>query len=147
MFEIKKTFEIAGSHCLNLPYESKCNNLHGHNWLITVRCRASDEDVDKNNGMVVDFTHIKKKIHDVLDHTCMSRISCPHCRKIVEEGIEGIGWEKLYDDESGAVFKERKHLRPTAENIARWIAMRIEHCYRVDVQESTGNTASYIEEN
>ena len=32
---------------------------------------------------------------------------------------------------------------PTAENIARWICDNVEHCYRVDVQESEGNTASY----
>ena len=32
---------------------------------------------------------------------------------------------------------------PTAENIARWICDNVEHCYRVDVRESEGNTASY----
>lgn len=33
---------------------------------------------------------------------------------------------------------------PTAENIARWVQKEIgEKCYRVDVQESTGNIASY----
>ena len=32
---------------------------------------------------------------------------------------------------------------PTAENIARWICDNVENCYRVDVQESEGNTASY----
>ncbi len=32
---------------------------------------------------------------------------------------------------------------PTAENIARWICDNIDNCYRVDVQESEGNTASY----
>jgi 6-pyruvoyltetrahydropterin/6-carboxytetrahydropterin synthase len=32
---------------------------------------------------------------------------------------------------------------PTAENIARWVCDQIPECYRVDVQESEGNTASY----
>ena len=32
---------------------------------------------------------------------------------------------------------------PTAENIARWICEQVPNCYRVDVQESEGNTASY----
>ena len=32
---------------------------------------------------------------------------------------------------------------PTAENIARWICDNVENCYRVDVRESEGNTASY----
>lgn len=32
---------------------------------------------------------------------------------------------------------------PTAENIAYWICSIIPHCYRVEVQESEGNTAIY----
>jgi len=32
---------------------------------------------------------------------------------------------------------------PTAENMARWICDQIPSCYRVDVQESEGNTATY----
>ena len=35
---------------------------------------------------------------------------------------------------------------PTAENMARWVCEQIPHCYRVDVQESEGNTASYQRE-
>lgn len=32
---------------------------------------------------------------------------------------------------------------PTAENIARWIQQRVDNCYKVEVQESEGNTAIY----
>jgi 6-pyruvoyltetrahydropterin/6-carboxytetrahydropterin synthase len=32
---------------------------------------------------------------------------------------------------------------PTAENMARWICEQIPHCFRVEVQESEGNTAIY----
>jgi len=32
---------------------------------------------------------------------------------------------------------------PTAENIARWITEQISTCYKADVQESEGNTATY----
>ena len=57
--------EIAGSHQLHLSYESKCENLHGHNWIITVHCKARELNKD---GMVIDFKHVKKQIHDYLDH-------------------------------------------------------------------------------
>jgi 6-pyruvoyltetrahydropterin/6-carboxytetrahydropterin synthase len=57
--------EISGSHRLNLNYESKCSNLHGHNWIITIYLESETLD---ENGMVEDFTHIKRKIHDRLDH-------------------------------------------------------------------------------
>lgn len=65
MYYISKRMEVAGCHRLVLPYESKCSQLHGHNWIITVHCKAKELDA---NGMVVDFTHIKKDIHDYLDH-------------------------------------------------------------------------------
>ena len=32
--------EISASHSLKLSYRSKCENLHGHNWIITVYCRS-----------------------------------------------------------------------------------------------------------
>lgn len=57
--------EVAGCHSLKLPYPSKCANLHGHNWIITVYCRARKLD---NNGMVADFKHIKELVHGRLDH-------------------------------------------------------------------------------
>jgi len=65
MYKIKKTISISCAHQLHLPYESKCNNLHGHNWEIVVYCKA--EKLNKN-GMVIDFTHIKDKIYKPLDH-------------------------------------------------------------------------------
>ena len=32
---------------------------------------------------------------------------------------------------------------PTAENIAKWVCEQIPNCYRVSVQESEGNVATY----
>ena len=32
---------------------------------------------------------------------------------------------------------------PTAENIARWVCEQVPHCFKVEVQESEGNTAIY----
>lgn len=108
MYYITKRFELAGCHSLKLSYESKCSRLHGHNWIVTVHCRAEELNED---GMVVDFSHIKERITGYLDH---------------------------------GNFNELLPFNPTAENIARWICEQIPHCYRVDVQESEGNTASYV---
>lgn len=63
--------EIAGSHHLNLNYASKCENLHGHNWIVTVHCQAQELN---ENGMVCDFTHIKREIHDKLDHQNLNEV-------------------------------------------------------------------------
>ena len=65
MYCISKRMEIAGSHRLSLSYESKCQNLHGHNWIVIVYCKAKELNAD---GMVCDFKHIKDQIHGYLDH-------------------------------------------------------------------------------
>lgn len=107
MYYITKRFEVAGCHRLELSYPSKCSNLHGHNWIITVHCRANELNAD---GMVEDFTNIKTLISTRLDH---------------------------------ANLNEVLPFNPTAENIARWICGQIPTCWRVDVQESEGNVATY----
>lgn len=65
MYYVSKKMEIAACHKLNLSYESKCANTHGHNWIITVYCKAKELNKD---GMVMDFKHLKQKIHGYLDH-------------------------------------------------------------------------------
>lgn len=65
MYYIQKRMEIAGAHNLKLSYESKCSNLHGHNWIVTVYCKSETLNAD---GMVIDFTHVKRDVHDKLDH-------------------------------------------------------------------------------
>lgn len=65
MYYVSKKMEIAGAHRLNLSYESKCAKIHGHNWIVIVYCKAKKLNA---NGMVVDFKHVKEKIHGYLDH-------------------------------------------------------------------------------
>lgn len=52
MYYVSKRIEVSGSHRLNLSYESKCCNTHGHNWIITVYCKARELNAD---GMGVRF--------------------------------------------------------------------------------------------
>jgi 6-pyruvoyltetrahydropterin/6-carboxytetrahydropterin synthase len=42
-----------------------------------------------------------------------------------------------------ANLNEVVDFNPTAENLARWICDNVPNCWRVDVTESEGNTASY----
>ena len=71
MFYVSKRLEIAACHRLNLSYDSPCQNLHGHNWIITVFCRAKKLNA---NGMVCDFKHIKRAIHGKLDHSNLNEV-------------------------------------------------------------------------
>lgn len=65
MYYVTKQIEISGAHALRLDYPSKCTSLHGHNWIITVSCRAKELN---GAGMVTDFTSIKQEITELLDH-------------------------------------------------------------------------------
>ncbi|MBQ1724920.1 MAG: 6-carboxytetrahydropterin synthase QueD [Muribaculaceae bacterium] len=71
MYFVQKTLEISSSHQLYLDYESKCENLHGHNWIVTVYCASDELD---SNGMVVDFTEIKRLVHAHLDHQNLNEV-------------------------------------------------------------------------
>lgn len=55
---IYKITEISSAHQLDLPYESKCNKLHGHNFKIEVWVIGYLNEY----GMVIDFNKMKKEI-------------------------------------------------------------------------------------
>lgn len=71
MYYVSKRMEIAGAHRLTLDYESKCQNLHGHNWIVIVYCKSKELN---HNGMIIDFKHIKNMISDKLDHQYINEI-------------------------------------------------------------------------
>ncbi|MCM1528336.1 MAG: 6-carboxytetrahydropterin synthase QueD [Bacteroides sp.] len=71
MYYVKKRMEISASHRLALSYPSKCENLHGHNWIIEVHCMSENLNQD---GMILDFSLIKQKIHGMLDHKNLNEV-------------------------------------------------------------------------
>lgn len=111
MFYIKKRIEISFAHRLDLPYESKCTRLHGHNAIIEVYCRASELNAE---GMVIDFKHVKEIVKKELDHRClndlvtfnptaeqMARWICervPGCYKVSFQESEGNTAVYVLDD-------------------------------------------------
>lgn len=71
MYYVVKTLEVAGSHYLRLDHQSKCEKLHGHNWVIKVYCKSRELNED---GMVVDFSEIKRLVHGRLDHQDLNEV-------------------------------------------------------------------------
>ena len=65
MYYVCKRLEISAAHSLKLSYESKCEDLHGHNWIVKIYCKSETLNQD---GMVTDFTLIKRDIEKALDH-------------------------------------------------------------------------------
>lgn len=71
MYRVRKKLEISAAHRLDLDYGSKCSNLHGHNWIITIEAESKELD---SNGMVMDFTDIKQWVESALDHKCLNDV-------------------------------------------------------------------------
>ena len=71
MYTVIKKIAFSAAHRLTLDYESKCCRLHGHEWHVTVYVRAAELD---RNGMVIDFTEIKKKVTGKLDHSYLNEV-------------------------------------------------------------------------
>lgn len=115
MYYVSKRMEIAGAHYLKLPYYSKCGNLHGHNWIVTVHCRSKRLT---DYGMVIDFTHIKQYVHNVLDHSCINNV-IPEINPTAENMARWIC------DQVNEIIE-------------------VGECWKVTVQESEGNIAEYV---
>ena len=71
MYYVVKRLEISAAHSLMLSYESKCEDLHGHNWIVKIYCKSESLNED---GMVTDLTLIKKKISAALDHKNLNEV-------------------------------------------------------------------------
>ncbi|MBQ9439017.1 MAG: 6-carboxytetrahydropterin synthase QueD [Paludibacteraceae bacterium] len=71
MYYVKKRIEISAAHRLELNYESRCAELHGHNWIVDVYCRSAQLN---ENGMVIDFTEIKRLVKSRLDHKVLNDV-------------------------------------------------------------------------
>ena len=124
---IRTEFSFEAAHKLNLTYESKCQNLHGHSYkcAVTITSAFAQNDVLDANGMVIDFSELKK---------------------IIREQIENRLDHKYLNDVFGDV-------NPTAEYMSSWIADQIDaglakedidaYCSRVELNETAKNMAIY----
>ena len=123
MYELKVVSRFAAAHNLRNFY-GKCEDLHGHNWLVEVFVRSNQLD---DAELVMDFGVIKKHLGEVLD-------------EIDHKYLNELPF-----------FKENN---PSSENIARFIFTRLApkidqgtaQLYKVAAWESENSCAAYIPE-
>lgn len=71
MYILRVEDSFSSAHFLR-NYRGKCENIHGHNWRIRVSVRSRK----LVNGMVIDFTDLKKHLKDILgelDHKLLNQ--------------------------------------------------------------------------
>jgi 6-pyruvoyltetrahydropterin/6-carboxytetrahydropterin synthase len=120
MFEISTESTFSAAHHLNC-YEGPCENVHGHNWLVraVVRCETLN-----TIGIGIDFKTLRALLSDIL--------------------------KELDHSDLNTVF-EKQGLNPSSENCARYVYEKLEkmlahescRLVRVEVTETSGNTAAY----
>ena len=71
MYYVSKRFEVSAAHYVTTDHHTKCEALHGHNWIIIVHCKSETLDED---GMVTDFTLIKRNIMSKIDHKNLNEV-------------------------------------------------------------------------
>src|SRR5665648_546420 len=90
MYNLKVQGTFSSAHNLR-GYKGKCEDLHGHNWIVEVVISSAQLD---DIGMVLDFKYLKKKLNVILE-----QMDHKYLNKLV-------------------YFKK---INPTSENIAKYI--------------------------
>ena len=91
---ITKQFNFETAHAL-YGYDGLCKNVHGHSYKLDVTVIGSpiDDTSHKKNGMLIDFSElkkiVKKKIVSVFDHSIILNVTSPH--KDLADNLEEKG--------------------------------------------------------
>ena len=92
MFKTAKEFTFDMAHMLD-GHDGKCQNLHGHTYILQVEISGSLKESGAKKGMVMDFSDLKNivKTHilDKMDHAFIKSIKFKnlwyqypqHCRR------------------------------------------------------------------
>ncbi len=86
MFIVTIKEKFSSAHFLR-EYKGKCENLHGHNYLVEISILSEQLN---NDEMVIDFTELKillKEIINELDHRLINEIEFFKIRNPTSENI------------------------------------------------------------
>jgi 6-pyruvoyltetrahydropterin/6-carboxytetrahydropterin synthase len=69
-FELNKDFHFAAAHYIPSDDAGKCQNVHGHTYFVNITIVGDELD---SSGFLVNFSLIKKIVHDRFDHTMLNK--------------------------------------------------------------------------
>jgi len=108
--QVSKEFSFDAAHKL-VRYKGKCESLHGH----TYRLRVTVEGPVREDGMVFDFTELKR----IVEERVLSKVDHSYLNDLLEQ--------------------------PTAENIVMWLWDRLRDLPLAEIRlwESPGAIVTY----
>lgn len=68
-YELNKDFQFAAAHFVPSEKAGKCRQVHGHTYFVNVTVAGDQLD---DTGFLVNFSLIKKLIHNRFDHTLLN---------------------------------------------------------------------------
>lgn len=140
MYKATKEFRFEMAHILT-NYNGPCGNLHGHSY----RCLVTLESKTLDDGMVMDFSIIKKLLNkslfDKMDHACAFNING------TDEFEKTILFVCVNHNKKVMLFP----FRTTAENMVKYIYDEVNDllesqdikCSKVQLYETTTGCAEY----
>ncbi len=136
--KIAKRFRWEGAH--RLPWhEGRCRDLHGHSYCMFVEVEG---EVDEN-GLLVDFKHIKRALMPLIEEWDHSTLVAEHDTKLLDV-MRTSGWRHSvlpYDTTAENICRfVADHLADTAADLL--LERRI-HTIRVRVSETETCWAEY----
>lgn len=111
-------YEIAGAHCLKLPYESPCQRLHGHNWYISIHIKSRSL---AEHGMILDFKHIKEYLksfdHQNLNELVKFNPTAENLSKHFGEKVLQLAKE----EGCNGIYEVSCEVQEAEHNVATWV--------------------------
>jgi 6-pyruvoyltetrahydropterin/6-carboxytetrahydropterin synthase len=107
MYSLKVQGSFSSAHNLR-GYKGKCEDLHGHNWMVEMVVKSARLD---KIGMVLDFKYLKKELNAVLesmDHKYLNQL--PSFKKI----------NPTSENIAKHIYGQLKPLIPTLSSVTVW---------------------------
>lgn len=144
MYTLQISYEFSYAHRLMSSYTQACQNLHGHNGIVTII--LSTKDSLNEDGMCLDFKRAKEIVRTVLDPYDHSTILCE--KDPLVPVLEGKAGRLHVIDQN-----------PTSEALAKIFCESLQDSFDEDwndgvavkvksvaFQETSNNIATYIAE-
>jgi 6-pyruvoyltetrahydropterin/6-carboxytetrahydropterin synthase len=123
-----KSFKFSASHRL-ISSNSKCENFHGHNYKVNVYITGKKRE----NGMLLDFFEIKKKLGEYIDSALDHSIILHDDDPLV----------KTFKDNTMIVYKVS--FPPTVENLAEFFITEFSSVLQLEKMELEINKIELFE--